>query len=122
MIANTKRKALMIGAVSDEFPQSLATQQIGNVFTQYCDELEWLANFLTGDKNVAAACVIDACALAESAKPRFSGVALGMGSRRHHSFCSADSTTTDCSTFFRIHGTRVFIEGTRRCRATQLQL
>jgi hypothetical protein len=71
MIANTKRKAFMISAVNDEIPQSLATQEIGNVFTQYCDELEWLANFLTGDKNVAAACVIDACALAESANPDF---------------------------------------------------
>jgi len=61
----------MISAVSDEFPQSLATQEIGNVFTQYRDELVWLANFLTGDKNVAAACVIDACALAESENPSF---------------------------------------------------
>jgi hypothetical protein len=69
MIENSKRKALMISAVGDEFPQSLATQEIGNVLTQYRDELEWLANFLTGDKNVAAACVIDACALAESENP-----------------------------------------------------
>jgi hypothetical protein len=71
MIANTKRKALMISAVSNEFPKSLATQEIGNVFTHYRDELEWLANFLTGDKNVSAACVIDACALAEWESPDF---------------------------------------------------
>ena len=56
----------MISAVSDEFPKSLATQGTGNVFIHYRDELEWLGNFLTGDKNIAAACVIDACALAES--------------------------------------------------------
>jgi len=61
----------MISAVSDEFPKGLATQEIGNVFTHYRDELEWVANFLTGDKNVATACVIDACALAESETPDF---------------------------------------------------
>jgi len=71
MIANTKRKSLMISAVRDEFPKSLATQETGNVFTLYRDELEWLANFLTGNKNIAAACVIDAWAQAESETPDF---------------------------------------------------
>jgi hypothetical protein len=41
-------------------------QSISRVFREYRDDLEWLANFLTGDEKIAAVCVIDACALAES--------------------------------------------------------
>lgn len=41
-------------------------QSIARVFREYRDDLEWLANLLTSDEKVAAACVIDACALAES--------------------------------------------------------
>jgi len=47
------------------------TQGIGRVFSEYRKELEWLANFLTGDEEIAAACIIDACALAESENPYF---------------------------------------------------
>jgi len=52
------------------FPERVATEN-GEVFNQYREELEWLANFLTGDEKVAAACVVDACALAESENPGF---------------------------------------------------
>lgn len=36
------------------------------VFTQYREELQWLATFLTGDNTIGQACVIDACALSDS--------------------------------------------------------
>ena len=35
-------------------------------FTEHGQELEWLAEFLTGDEMMASACVIDACTLRES--------------------------------------------------------
>lgn len=51
------------------FGMSAEAANVGNVFTRYREELEWLAHFLTCDRNVAAACVVDACALAESENP-----------------------------------------------------
>ena len=61
----------MIGAASRNFPEPPARECIGRVFSQNREALEWLANFLTGDEKIAAACLIDACALAESENPGF---------------------------------------------------
>lgn len=45
----------------------LATaDEIRTVFTEHREELAWLAEFLTADEMVAAACLIDACKLAHS--------------------------------------------------------
>jgi len=59
-----------MSAAKKSFPERVAAEN-GGVFRQYREELEWLANFLTGDEKVAAACVVDACALAESENPGF---------------------------------------------------
>lgn len=56
----------MMSTANDSFREPVATESIGRVFNQHREELEWLANFLTGDELIAAACVIDASALAES--------------------------------------------------------
>ena len=60
-----------MSAAKKSFPERVATENVGGVFSQYREELEWLANFLTGDEKIAAACVVDACALAESENPGF---------------------------------------------------
>ena len=41
-------------------------EEIRATFTEHEQELEWLAEFLTGDEMMASACVIDACTLRES--------------------------------------------------------
>jgi len=41
-------------------------EEIRATFTEHGQELEWLAEFLTGDEMMASACVIDACTLRES--------------------------------------------------------
>jgi hypothetical protein len=56
----------MMSAASRNLPEPPAREYIGRVFSQHREELEWLANFLTGDETIAAACLVDACALAES--------------------------------------------------------
>lgn len=56
---------------STSFLGTLASVNVGAVFSDYHDELEWLATFLTGDEKLGAACVIDACALAESESSGF---------------------------------------------------
>ncbi len=61
----------MMGAASRNFPEPPAREYIGRVFSQHREELEWLANFLTGDEKIAAACLVDACALAESENSDF---------------------------------------------------
>ena len=61
----------MLGAASRNLPEPPAREYVGRVFSQHREELEWLANFLTGDETVAAACLVDACALAESENPGF---------------------------------------------------
>lgn len=61
----------MMGAASRNLPEPPAREYIGGVFSQYREELQWLANLLTGNEMVAAACVVDACALAESENPCF---------------------------------------------------
>lgn len=61
----------MLGAASGNLPEPPAREYVGRVFSQHREELEWLANFLTGDETVAAACLVDACALAESENPGF---------------------------------------------------
>jgi hypothetical protein len=58
---------------STSFPERLDTETVGGVFSEYHGELEWLASFLSGDEQIGAACVIDACALAESENPGFQG-------------------------------------------------
>ena len=55
----------------------LAGENIGAVFSERREELEWLASFLTGDDKIGAACVIDACAMAESENPGFQEWLLG---------------------------------------------
>jgi hypothetical protein len=49
----------------------VAGENVGNVFSQHREELEWLATFLTGDEMIAAACMADAGALAELEIPGF---------------------------------------------------
>jgi hypothetical protein len=62
-----------MSTASTRFPERLDSETVGGVFSQYREELEWLAGFLTGDEHIGAACVIDACALAESENPGFQG-------------------------------------------------
>ena len=61
----------MMSAASICHSESLQTHRPGKVFSDYREELEWLAKFLTGDEKLAAACVVDACTLAESPNPDF---------------------------------------------------
>jgi DNA-directed RNA polymerase specialized sigma24 family protein len=61
----------MMGAASRNLPPPPAREYVGRVFSQHREELEWLANFLTGDETIAAACLVDACALVESENPGF---------------------------------------------------
>jgi hypothetical protein len=56
----------MMGAASRNLAELPAREYIGRVFSQHREQLEWLANFLTGDETIAAACLVDACTLAES--------------------------------------------------------
>jgi hypothetical protein len=59
----------MMGAASRNLREPPAREYIGRVFSQHREQLEWLANFLTGDEKIAAACLVDACTLAESENP-----------------------------------------------------
>jgi hypothetical protein len=59
----------MISAASKSFPEPAVSEYVDIVFSQNREELEWLANFLTGDEKIAEACVVDACAQAESENP-----------------------------------------------------
>ena len=61
----------MMSAASTNVPEAPAREYIGRVFSQHREELEWLANLLTGDETIAAACLVDACELAESENPCF---------------------------------------------------
>ena len=61
----------MIGAASRNLQEPPAREYLGRVFSQHREELEWLANFLTGDEKIAEACVVDACAQAELENPSF---------------------------------------------------
>ena len=56
----------MISTATTSFPELQAIESAGGVFFEYQEELEWLANLLTGDKQIAEACVIDAWALAQA--------------------------------------------------------
>src|SRR5208283_1366149 len=71
VIAKPQRNPFMMGAASRSLPEPPAREYVGRVFSQHREELEWLANFLTGDETIAAACLVDACALAESENPGF---------------------------------------------------
>ena len=61
----------MMSAASRNLPEPPAREYIGRIFSQHREELEWLALFLTGDEAIAAACLVDACARAESENPAF---------------------------------------------------
>ena len=61
----------MISTATMSRSERAGDQGVGRVFSEYRKELEWLANFLTGDEKIAAACIVDACALAESENPYF---------------------------------------------------
>jgi len=61
----------MMGATTRNLPEPPVREYIGRVFSQHREELEWLANFLTGDENIAAACLVDACSLTEGENPGF---------------------------------------------------
>jgi hypothetical protein len=61
----------MISAASKSFPEPAVSEYVGTVFSQNREELEWLANFLTGDEKIAEACVVDACSEARSQDPGF---------------------------------------------------
>jgi hypothetical protein len=60
-----------MGAASRNLPEPPAREYIDRVFSRHREELEWLANFLAGDETIAAVCLVDACALAESENPGF---------------------------------------------------
>ncbi len=47
------------------------TEDVCTTFTKHREELTWLAGFLTGDEQLAAACVVDACALAAASNNVF---------------------------------------------------
>ena len=97
----------MINAANKSFPEPAVSEYVGSVFSQNRVELEWLANFLTGDEDIAQACVVDACAQAESANLESSRIVLHMGFEVHDPFRSASPATTDRSTFPRIHAMRL---------------
>ena len=59
----------MSSAANTSLPESAVHESVGGVLIQHREELEWLANFLLGDEKIAEACVVDACALAESVSP-----------------------------------------------------
>jgi len=61
----------MISAATMCHSEGVQTHGTGRVFSDYREELEWLANFLTGDTKLAAACVVDACALSNSQNQDF---------------------------------------------------
>jgi DNA-directed RNA polymerase specialized sigma24 family protein len=46
-------------------------EEVRKVFREFRGELEWLAYFITGDQDVAAACVVDARGFSESHNPVF---------------------------------------------------
>jgi DNA-directed RNA polymerase specialized sigma24 family protein len=46
-------------------------EEVRKVFREFRGELEWLAYFITGDEDVAAACVVNACGLSQSHHPVF---------------------------------------------------
>jgi len=59
----------MISAANTSLTESAINENVGGVLIQNREGLEWLANFLLGDEKIAEACVVDACALAESVSP-----------------------------------------------------
>lgn len=59
----------MISTASKSPPELVAREYVGGVFSRNREELEWLANFLTGDEKIAEACVVDARVQAESENP-----------------------------------------------------
>ena len=63
--------AAMMSAAMMCHSEERQTHGIGRIFGNYQEELQWLANFLTGDERLAVACVVDACALAKSQNPDF---------------------------------------------------
>src|SRR5271166_4533195 len=71
VIAKPQRNPFMMGAARRNLPEPPAREYVGRVFSQHREELEWLATFLTGDETIAAACLVDACALADSENPDF---------------------------------------------------
>ena len=92
----------MISAASKSFPEPAVSEYVDIVFSQNREELEWLANFLTGDEKIAEACVVDACALAELENPGLQEWPSKWASMSDP-LRSANPATTDCSTFLRIH-------------------
>jgi hypothetical protein len=60
-------------AASDVCSWDTGTGEIATVFSEYREELEWLADFLTGNHAIAAACFTDACAQAGAESPGFQG-------------------------------------------------
>ena len=44
---------------------------IRKVFGDYHNLLRWLSGFLVGDEKLADACIVDACAIAETQSPDF---------------------------------------------------
>ena len=95
----------MMGAASRNLPEPPTREYIGSVFSQHREELEWLANFLTGDEKIAAACLVDACALAESENPGFHEWLPEVCLSGYDPFRSANPATTDRSTIIRIQTT-----------------
>lgn len=58
--------AATISSAIHATPSGVASaEEVRAAFTEHCEELAWLAGFLTGDEGVAAACIIDARTLAE---------------------------------------------------------
>jgi hypothetical protein len=69
-VIDITKESAMIDAAITSLTESAISENVGGVLNQHREELEWLANFLHGDEKIAEACVVDACALAESVSPR----------------------------------------------------
>jgi hypothetical protein len=68
-VIDITKESAMIDAAITSLTESAISENVGGVLNQHREELEWLANFLHGDEKIAEACVVDACALAESVSP-----------------------------------------------------
>lgn len=52
-------------------PRHATTEDIRKAFGDYHNVLHWLALFLTGDKELADNCIVDACTVAKNQSPLF---------------------------------------------------
>lgn len=92
----------MMGAASRNLPEPPAREYLGRVFSQHREELEWIANFLTGDETIAAACLVDALRTRRVGSSLFSRMAPEVRLCCYDPLRSRNPATTDRSTIIRI--------------------